>query len=55
MPSGDLLERHSSWILMVGELTDGHSPSNSEGEGGSGGVGDDGGGGSGGEGNGSLS
>ncbi len=28
MPSGDLLEQHSSWILMVGELTDGHSPSN---------------------------
>ena len=30
MPLGDLLERHSSWILMVGKLTDGHSPSNKE-------------------------
>ena len=30
MLSGDLLERHSSWILMVGELRDGHYPSNKE-------------------------
>ena len=22
MPSGNLLERHSSWILILGELTD---------------------------------
>jgi hypothetical protein len=28
MHSDDLVEQHSSWILMVGKLTDGHSPSN---------------------------